>query len=115
MVFLDTLASCDKSGSVAWTQDALRALDDIYRAYASNKNAEVLFRWFVVQVQGRNSAYYPRLGEWLGTVGRMKFVRPGYLLLKEVDAAMALKYFGRFEKRYHPICRAMIRKDLGLA
>lgn len=115
VVFLDTLASCDKSGSVAWTQDALRALDDIYRAYASNKNAEVLFRWFVVQVQGRNSAYYPRLGEWLGTVGRMKFVRPGYLLLKEVDAAMALKYFGRFEKRYHPICRAMIRKDLGLA
>lgn len=115
VVFLDTLASYGKDGSFAWTFEALNALSEIYTSYSANKNAEVLFRWFIVQVQGKNTSFYTKLGEWLGTVGRMKFVRPGYVLLNKVDSKMAQEYFHKFESRYHPICQAMVRKDLGLS
>lgn len=117
VVFLETLTSFDKRADFKWKNhtQACRALSQIYESYSKSHNAEVLFRWYAVQVRGHNSDFYTRLGEWLGTVGRMKFVRPGYVLLKEVDSALAIKYFKKFEATYHPICQAMVRKDLGLA
>lgn len=115
VVFLDTLASYGKDGRLDWPINALHALSELYTSYSDSNNAEVLFRWFIVQVQGRNTEYYSRLGEWLGTVGRMKFVRPGYVLLNKVDSVMAKEYFHRYESRYHPICQTMVRRDLGLA
>lgn len=116
VVFLDTLSSFDKSSDFQWKNhtDALQAMSDIYAAYSKSSNAEVLFRWYVVQVGGHNVAYYRLLGEWLGTVGRMKFVRPGYVLLNSVNHKLAIEYFKKFESTYHPICKAMVKKDLGL-
>lgn len=116
VVFLDTISSFDKSLGFEWKNhiDALRAMSEIYAAYSKSSNVEVLFRWYVVQVGGHNEAYYKLLGEWLGTVGRMKFVRPGYVLLNSVNHELAIEYFRKFESRYHPICKAMVKKDLGL-
>ncbi|KAJ8146730.1 hypothetical protein OY671_000226 [Metschnikowia pulcherrima] len=117
VVFLETLDSFNKREDFKWKDHpaAVSALSEIYPEYASSSNAEVLFRWFVVQVRGHNSEYYDKLGQWLGTVGRMKFVRPGYVLLQSVDRDLAVSYFKKFESSYHPICQAMVRKDLGLA
>ncbi|OVF11148.1 putative leukotriene A(4) hydrolase [Clavispora lusitaniae] len=117
VVFLDTITSYNKLPDFKWANhvDALKAMSEIYAAYSTSSNAEVLFRWFVVQVGGHNTSYYDKLGQWLGTVGRMKFVRPGYVLLNAVDHDLAIKYFTKFEATYHPICKAMVRKDLGLA
>lgn len=117
VVFLDTLSLFDKLTNFKWSNHpkALRAMSEIYDAYSHSSNAEVLFRWYVVQVGGHNKAYYDRLGQWLGTVGRMKFVRPGYVLLNTVDHDLAIHYFRQFELTYHPICKAMVKKDLGLA
>ncbi|OBA21609.1 leukotriene A-4 hydrol [Metschnikowia bicuspidata var. bicuspidata NRRL YB-4993] len=117
VVFLETLDSFNKRDDFKWKDHpaAVRALGDIYPAYSDSSNAEVLFRWFVVQVGGHNIEYYDKLGEWLGSVGRMKFVRPGYVLLRGVDRELAIRYFKKFELTYHPICQAMVRKDLGLA
>lgn len=116
VVFLDTMLSFDKLDNFKWKyyRGALHVLDQVYHAYATSSNAEVLFRWFVVQVGGENRQFYDQLGEWLGTVGRMKFARPGYRLLASVDYDLAVSYFKKFENGYHPICRAMVRKDLGL-
>lgn len=116
VVFLDTMSSFDKTPGFQWSdhKDALKIMSDIYSAYSSSSNAEVLFRWFAVQVGGQNREYYAKLGEWLGTVGRMKFVRPGYVLLNSVDHGLAIEYFRKFESTYHPICKAMVKKDLGL-
>lgn len=116
VVFLDTLSSFDKLPDFKWKNHlhALEEMSRIYSAYSELSNAEVVFRWFVLQVGGHNTAYYDQLGLWLGTVGRMKFVRPGYVLLNSVDKKLALEYFHKYETTYHPICRAMVRKDLGL-
>jgi leukotriene-A4 hydrolase len=51
----------------------------------------------------------------LGHVGRMKFVRPLFRELNKVDRPLALETFERHREFYHPICRAMVEKDLGLA
>ena len=54
--------------------------------------------------------------DWLGRTGRMKYARPGYLLLKNgVSSDYAIAQFKKHESFYHPICKAMIEKDLGLA
>lgn len=115
VVFLDTLIAFDKL-DFKWKHhlDALDTMASVYHEYSKSTNAEVLFRWYVLQVTGHNQEYYSRLGEWLGTVGRMKFVRPGYVLLNKVDRSMALHYFKKFHNRYHAICKSMVRRDLGL-
>ncbi|EGV66683.1 Leucyl aminopeptidase yscIV [Yamadazyma tenuis] len=117
VVFLETLIAFNKQDGFVWAhhRDALEALDEIYGPkYSHETNAEVLSRWYFLQVGGHNHKFYEKLGRWLGTVGRMKFVRPGYVTLNKVDHDMAVKYFLEFESGYHPICQAMVRKDLAL-
>ncbi|CUM63110.1 uncharacterized protein PRCAT00000677001 [Priceomyces carsonii] len=116
VVFLDSLISFEKIGTFTWKshKSALEALNEIYTDYSKSSNCEVLSRWLILQVTGENQHFYKRLGEFLGTVGRMKFVRPGYVLLNKVDHELAIHYFKQFESRYHPICRSMVKKDLNL-
>ncbi|ODQ82046.1 hypothetical protein BABINDRAFT_6659 [Babjeviella inositovora NRRL Y-12698] len=118
VVFLDTLSSQQATGAADWAsvqgQLVLRTLSGIYSEYAVSKNAEVVFRYSRLAVTGKLSEYYPTLANWLGTVGRMKFVRPGFSLLNSVDRELALKTFAKFEGGYHPICKGMVKKDLGL-
>lgn len=116
VVFLDTLVSYEKVESFSWNQnqELLRLMEDTYKEYNETLNAEILFRWYYLQVSGERTEFKTKLGEWLGTVGRMKFVRPGYALLNKVDRELAIHYFKKFEMGYHPICRAMVKKDLNL-
>ena len=55
---------------------------------------------------------YDKVADFLGTVGRMKFVRRLYWLLNEVDRALAVGTFERHRAFYHPICREIVRRDL---
>jgi leukotriene-A4 hydrolase len=50
----------------------------------------------------------------LGKVGRMKFVRPLFRSLNKVDRSLALETFAKNKDFYHPICRGMVEKDLGV-
>lgn len=116
VVFLDTLESFNKRSDFKWSdhKNSLVEMSKIYSSYTKLTNCEVLFRWFILQVDGQHEEFYKLLGEWLGTVGRMKFVRPGYILLNKVHHQLAIEYFSKFENNYHPICKAMVKKDLGL-
>jgi len=44
----------------------------------------------------------------------MKFVRVLYRGLVKVDRKLALETFEKNRDFYHPICRGMVEKDLGL-
>ncbi|VEU23486.1 DEKNAAC104585 [Brettanomyces naardenensis] len=118
LVFLDTLVGSDGENGFSWQSEsgvkAIGIMGDVYSKYQKSQNAEVLFRWFRLQLTGRIRPAYQRLADWLGTVGRMKFVRPSYVLLNKVDRDLALRTFKKWESGYHPICRAMVKKDLGL-
>ncbi|VVT54009.1 uncharacterized protein SAPINGB_P003861 [Magnusiomyces paraingens] len=116
LVFLDSVTDSPKiRWSDAAPSNAVKALGEIYK-FESSSNPEVISRWFKIAVKarlGHESTYNP-LANWLGTVGRMKFVRPGFRELAKVDKPLAISTFKKNELFYHPICRNMVSRDLGL-
>jgi leukotriene-A4 hydrolase len=88
-------------------------LDSLY-AFSKSKNAEIISRFYIIAMKGRWERVYLDVAEFLGNVGRMKYVRPGYRGLNEVDRELAVRTFREHEGFYHPICRAMVKKDLKL-
>lgn len=117
VVFLETLIAFNKNQGFDWTNQlpVLNVLDEIYGpTFGASANAEVLSRWYLLHVGGNNMKYFDILGNWLGSVGRMKFVRPGYVTLNKCDHDRAVAFFRKFESGYHPICQQMVKKDLGL-
>lgn len=113
VVFLDVLADRVEAIAQDKAHAAASALDKVY-GLSSSQNPEVVSRWFRLAVTARLSTTYQPLADWLGTVGRMKFVRPGYRQLVSVDRDLAVATFTKNADFYHPICRAMVKKDLGL-
>lgn len=95
------------------TPQLVQLMDGTYNL-SSTENAEILSRFYTIGLKSRDREMYGKVADWLGQVGRMKFVRPLYRLLAGVDRALAVATFVRFKKFYHPICRDIVRKDLGL-
>lgn len=118
-VFLDKLVSYEGQHGFSWKTEngkkAIELMSKIYKQYPESHNAEVIFRWFRLLLSAQIKSSYQGLADWLGTVGRMKFVRPSYTMLNNVDRPLALKTFKKYEMSYHPICRSMVKKDLGLS
>jgi leukotriene-A4 hydrolase len=113
VVFLDVLADRFEKLALDKTHTATAQLDKFY-GLSSSHNPEVVSRWFRLAIVAQLTSTYQPLADWLGTVGRMKFVRPGFRQLSSVDRSLALKTFASNEYFYHPICRTMVKKDLGL-
>lgn len=81
-------------------------------AFASSQNIELVSRYLVIGLKARDTEVFAPTADLLGRVGRMKFVRPLYRGLKECDEKLARETFERHRGFYHPICRAMVEKDL---
>ncbi|KAF2094168.1 leukotriene A-4 hydrolase [Rhizodiscina lignyota] len=81
-------------------------------AYDTSSNVELVSRFYVLALKAKCHSFYKPTAELLGTVGRMKFVRPLYRCLNEVDRDLAIKTFLKNKEFYHPICRQMVEKDL---
>jgi len=106
VVFLNILLDAPPLSS-----DAAAGLGSIYGLGKSN-NCEIKFRWLQLAVGAGVTSQNQVLADWLGTVGRMKYVRPGYQLLKSVDRDLAMATFEEHKSFYHAICRGMVEKDL---
>ncbi|KAL5606477.1 hypothetical protein BROUX41_002884 [Berkeleyomyces rouxiae] len=81
----------------------------------SSENIELQSAFFQIALNSKADKYYQAAANLLGHVGRMKFVRPLFKSLNKVDRPLALATFDKFREFYHPICRGMVEKDLGLA
>ncbi len=80
-------------------------------------NCEVKFRWQWLALNARYTPILPDVVQFVTTMGRMKYVRPLYrAMLKsgEEGAALARRTFLAHRDFYHPICAAMVAKDLGV-
>eukprot|EP01059_Diplonema_ambulator_P034175 TRINITY_DN752_c0_g1_i4.p1 TRINITY_DN752_c0_g1~~TRINITY_DN752_c0_g1_i4.p1 ORF type:complete len:678 (+),score=229.50 TRINITY_DN752_c0_g1_i4:68-2101(+) len=93
--------------------EALTLMDKHYKLNSSN-NSEVLFLWLTLCIKNKWSGHEGVLRSFLKRVGRMRFTRPLYCELKEVDEAEAVAIFQENKDRYHNICSKMVAKDLGL-
>ncbi|KAE9976386.1 hypothetical protein EG328_002655 [Venturia inaequalis] len=80
--------------------------------FDKSENVELVSRYFGIGLKAKVESVYKPTSKLLGLVGRMKFVRPLFRLLNECDGDLAVKTFEKNKNFYHPICRAMIEKDL---
>ncbi|KAJ3057231.1 Leukotriene A-4 hydrolase [Rhizophlyctis rosea] len=94
----------------------LEALESSYEL-TKFKNAEIRFRWQWLCLNAEYEEIFPQVVDFVTSVGRMKFVRPLYRQLNKCKngSELAKKTFQEHRAFYHPICAAMVAKDLGLS
>lgn len=88
-------------------------LGSVYK-FVLSQNIEVKAAYFELSLKSNVVSTYALVAELLGQVGRMKFVRPLFKALNKVDRELALSTFEKNKDFYHPICKAMVAKDLGV-
>jgi leukotriene-A4 hydrolase len=108
VVFLEKLQSFP---SPPIRPEDVKLLGETY-GYDKSQNVELVSRFYGVGLMAREPSVYQPAAELLSKVGRMKFVRPLFRLLNQCDRELALKTFENNKNFYHPICRAMVEKDL---
>ncbi|KAE8231128.1 hypothetical protein CF326_g3863 [Tilletia indica] len=116
------MGDADEDGSrvSSWADHKLSSrifffqLDEVYNFSESN-DGEILLRFYEVALEVEAGKFAKKAAAWVQTVGRMKYVRPIYRALNRVDRKLAVKTFEEARDFYHPICRALLQKDLGLS
>jgi len=86
------------------TAARMRRLDSAWRLTES-ANDEILDQWLLMAIRNRYEPAYPRLEEFLLTVGRRKYIKPLYDAL---DSKRALAIYEKARPLYHPITQATI-------
>jgi len=73
-------------------------------------NSEIAFQWLLMSIRNRYESAYPRLEEFLMTIGRRKFIKPLYEELAKTPEgkARAVAIYRRARPTYHPIAIASI-------
>jgi leukotriene-A4 hydrolase len=87
----------------------MRALDQAF-SFTKSGNSEILDQWLLMAVKNHYEPAYPRLEEFLVTVGRRKYVKPLYeeLVKTPEGRARAEAVYKRARPGYHPITAATI-------
>lgn len=95
-----------------------RVLADLDARFALTKsgNAEILCEWLRLAIECRYAPADAALEQFLGNVGRRKFLQPLYKELAKTEAgkARALELYRRFRPRYHAVSTGTLDKQLGV-
>ena len=77
-------------------------------------NSEIAFQWLLMSIRNQYEPAYPRLEEFLLSVGRRKFIRPLYQELAKTPEGKqrALAIYRRARPTYHPIAVTSIDEVL---
>ncbi|KAI1341392.1 peptidase family M1-domain-containing protein [Xylariaceae sp. FL0016] len=81
---------------------------------STSKNVEVLSEYYKIALKAGDRDELSGVVSLLGSVGRMKFVRPLYRALLEVDRDLAVETFQKNRDFYPSTTRSQVEKDLGL-
>jgi aminopeptidase N len=86
-----------------------RELEERY-ALTGSKNLEIAVSWLVLACESGYEPVLPRAREVLGSIGRMKYLKPLYrALVKRAETRdLARELFALYRDRYHPIARDMV-------
>jgi hypothetical protein len=78
--------------------------------FTESGNSEILCQWLQMAVQGEYEPAYPRLDEFLCSVGRRKFIKPLYMELMKTQQGRerARRIYARARAGYHPIAQATL-------
>lgn len=109
LVFLETVQNFE----TPLPAERVRLLGATYDLLAS-RNVDLQAAYFRVALAAGDESCRRGVADLLGRVGRMKFVRPLFRGLNKADRGLALETYEKNREFYHPICRAMVAKDLGV-
>jgi aminopeptidase N len=78
-------------------------------------NNEILLPWFCIAAASTYRKAFPRIRDFLGGVGRGKYLRPLYraLFTNPETRPLALELFAEFKDRYHSVARGAVQRILG--
>ncbi len=90
-------------------------LDETFHLSGS-KNAEILSCWLKIAAASAYEPTFDRIDKFLGSMGRMKFVKPLFKTLQggATTQALARRIFAKYADSYHPIARKGLEQILGL-
>jgi len=95
--------------SVKLTSQEMVELDRVFRL-TSNRNTEVATEWLLLSIQKNYADAFPRLEEFLSTIGRNKYLKPLYSELAKTPKGkrFAVSVYKRVRPSYHPITATAI-------
>jgi hypothetical protein len=91
------------------TAEKMAKLDQEFK-FSQSKNSETLDAWLILAIRHRYAPAQPVVEEFLGRVGRQKFIKPLYQeLAKTPEGKVRAKaLFARNKENYHPIAASAI-------
>ena len=91
----------------------MEELDQAFHLTRSG-NSEIAFQWLLMSIRNRYEPAYPRLEEFLLSIGRRKFIKPLYEELAKTPEGKerALGIYRRARPTYHPIAVTSIDEVL---
>ena len=92
----------------------MKELDDAFRLTRSG-NSEITFKWLMMAVRNGYAPAYPRLEQFLTSMGRRKFLKPLYAELVKTPAGKvrALGIYRKARPTYHPIAVSTVDAIVG--
>jgi hypothetical protein len=99
--------------AVLLDRQKMAELDQAFHLTQSG-NSEIAFQWLMMSIKNQYEPAYPRLEEFLMTIGRRKFIKPLYEELAKTPEGKerALAIYRRARATYHPISVASVDEVL---
>lgn len=91
--------------------EQLKELDQAFNLTKTG-NAEIAHEWLLTAIRNKYETAWPRLEEYLTSIGRQKLIRPLYeeLMKTPEGKTRAQQIFARARAGYHPIAQASVGK-----
>jgi leukotriene A-4 hydrolase/aminopeptidase len=109
LVYLGKLPSDIGIEGCAWLDENLEL--------TKSGNSEILCKWLVMAIENGYEPVYEKSRGFLGSIGRMKFLKPMYKALSANPKSkeLALEIYHEHKEMYHPIARGGLEQLLGIA
>lgn len=92
--------------------EQMTALDNQYNFTASG-NSEIADQWYVMTIAANYEKAYPAIDDFLGRVGRRKFLEPLYEeMMATGKEAMAREIYTKYRANYHPLAQGTFDKSV---
>jgi hypothetical protein len=93
------------------SEKQMKELDEAFDLTKTG-NAEIAHVWLLLSIRNQYMPAYPRLEEYLTSIGRQKLIKPLYEeLMKTPDGKQRAKaIFAKARAGYHPIAQASVGK-----
>lgn len=100
LVYLGGLPPKISTQDCAWLAESF--------SFNDSHNSEILCKWLVIAIRSGYEPALAKAADFLGTIGRMKFLKPLYNELHRGESTrkLAVELFERNRESYHPIARS---------